>query len=176
MVLAPSPVGAGGFAVWGLAAVPVAVPRPVRSSFLKASTSREPFPPDEGFSNWGRYVGFCPLSSSVFWNGFAGGLCDDSGGVPICPICPSPERLRGDGAPLNGSSPSSSSFSSSLLVLLSSSPLPPRGYASGAPDDDSGDDGGGDCTRTFLTTFGFWKLVEGGGWDEWGRAWSWLRK
>jgi hypothetical protein len=68
-----------------------------------------------------------------------------------------------------------SSASSLLLLLLSSSSYSLTGGKRWAAPGDSGDERGGDCTRTFLTTFGFWKLVVGGGWFELERACNWCR-
>lgn len=78
-----------------------------------------------------------------------------------------------DEAYVKGSSCSTCSSVSSLLLLSSPSRL-----SGGNRSDGSGDsgDGGGDCTRTFLTTFGFWKLVVGGGWFVVESAWSWVLK
>jgi len=66
VMLAPSPVDAGGFAAGALAAAPGAPPRPARRSSLKACTSREPFPPAATFSAWFPNLGVCPASSNVF--------------------------------------------------------------------------------------------------------------
>jgi hypothetical protein len=74
---------------------------------------------------------------------------------------------------VKGSSCSICSSVSSLLLLSSSSKLSGGNRSDGAGD--SGD-GGGDCTRTFLTTFGFWKLVAGGGWFVLESACSWVLK
>jgi hypothetical protein len=68
----------------------------------------------------------------------------------------------------------SSCTSVSSLLLLSSSSEWTGGKRSDISGD-SGDDGGGDCTRTLFTTFGFWKLVVGGGWLGLDRACSWCR-
>jgi hypothetical protein len=68
----------------------------------------------------------------------------------------------------------SSCSSVSSVLLLSPSSNGTGGKRSDISGD-SGDDGGGDCTRTFFTTFGFWKLVVGGGWLGLVRACSWCR-
>lgn len=71
--------------------------------------------------------------------------------LPVCPADASTGTL------VNGSNLSAlSTLSLSLSSSLSDSTL-------GLPAD-SGGDGGGDCTLTLFTTFGFWKLVDGGGW------------
>lgn len=185
VILAPSPDGREAAFVAAAPAVAAAAPpppSPARSNSLKACTSRDPFPAPAGaFSSWPPSFILCSTSSKVFWNGLGGGrwdaCCDAGGGVGAAESSPS-DPVIGDGVPLNGSTPGTSS--SSLLVppplLVLSSPSSPAGYVSVANDTDSGDEGGGDCTRTRLTTLGFWKLVDGGGCADCGSVWRWLRK
>lgn len=124
---------------------------PVKRSRRKESTSNEPFPP-----------GTAPPGLCVVEPGSSGR--DSVGGKAL------PSIAVGGGTWANGSAPPSSS-SLELLSAVSSST---GGYVSGSSSDSG--DGGGDCTRTFFTTFGFWKLVFGGGSLDCPRDWRELRK
>ena len=125
---------------------------PVRRSRRNESTSSEPFPPCTASGLWLDSFTGCSKSSNVLPNGFGGARlepdssgCDSAGGKTWP-------------AWANGSAPPSWSSSLEVLSAVSSSA---RRFLS-ASSSESGD-GGGDCTRTFFTTLGFWKLVFGGG-------------
>lgn len=141
---------------------------PVRSSRRKESTSSEPFPPGTAPGLCVDSFAGCSRSSNVLPNGFGGTRLEPTGtsdcacvGGKTSPAC------------ANGSAlPPSSSSPLELLSVVSSSAA--GGYVAGSSSDSG--DGGGDCTRTFFTTFGFWKLVFGGGSLDWPRDWREFRK
>lgn len=138
---------------------------PVRRSLRKESTSSEPFVPGTAPGLCVDSFFGCSRSSNVLPNGFGGTRPEPgSSGCDTCGGKTSP-------AWENGSAPPSSSSSLELLSVVS---LSAGGYVLGSSSDSG--DGGGDCTRTFFTTFGFWKLVFGGGSLDCPRDWRELRK
>lgn len=155
---------------------------PVRSSRLKASTSRDPFPTTGVVA----VPSVVPTPPAVFWNGLGAGLCNPTGAEPILlprrgdeasPSMSSDSLLYSSyGGPsanwsLNNSA-SSITVAAAVVAFVSIWGPCAGNRASKSASTESGEEGGGDSTRTFLTILGLIKVVDGGASVDLGRALS----